>query len=74
MGLDVTWESEFANAGWIEPWTGTYKTQAESGTLKPALETALWHGQLYAVPDNSNTQLLWYRSDLVKSPPTTWAR
>jgi len=74
MGLDVTWEAEFANAGWIQPWTGTYKTQAESGTLKPALDTALWNGQLYAVPDNSNTQLLWYRSDLVKTPPTTWAQ
>jgi len=24
------------------------------------------------VPYNSNTQLLWYRSDLVKTPPTTW--
>jgi multiple sugar transport system substrate-binding protein len=74
MGLDVTWEAEFANAGWIAPWTGTDKSQAEAGTLKPALDTALWHGQLYAVPDNSNTQLLWYRSDLVKTPPTTWAQ
>jgi len=26
------------------------------------------------VPDNTNTQLLWYRSDLVKTPPTTWAQ
>ena len=74
LGLDVTWEAEFAQAGWIEPWTGTYKAQAENGTLKPALDTAIWKGQLYAVPDNSNTQLLWYRSDLVPHPPTTWAQ
>ena len=74
MGLDVTWEAEFAEAGWIAPWSGTDKAQAETGTLKPALDTALWHGTLYAVPDNSNTQLLWYRSDLVKTPPTTWAQ
>lgn len=26
------------------------------------------------MPDNTNTQLLWYRSDLVKTPPTTWAQ
>ena len=25
LGLDVTWEAEFAQAGWIRPWTGTYK-------------------------------------------------
>src|ERR1022692_3616207 len=74
LGLDVTWESEFAQAGWIEPWTGADKAQAENGTLKPALDTAIWKGQLYAVPDNSNTQLLWYRSDLVPNPPKTWAQ
>ena len=73
MGLDVTWEAEFAEAGWIEPWTGVNKAQAEAGTLQPALDTALWKGSLYAVPDNSNTELLWYRSDLVKTPPKTWA-
>jgi multiple sugar transport system substrate-binding protein len=74
LGLDVTWEPEFAQAGLIVPWTGTYKAQAEAGTLKPALQTATWNGQLVAVPDNTNTQLLWYRSDLVPSPPTTWVQ
>ena len=74
MGLDVTWEAEFAEAGWIVPWTGSNKAQAEAGTLKPALQTATWQGQLVAVPDNTNTQLLWYRSDLVPNPPTTWAQ
>src|SRR5689334_6378201 len=73
MGLDVTWEAEFATAGWIEPWTGTNKAQAVAGTLVPALNTAIWKGKLYAVPDNTNTQLLWYRSDLVPKPPATWA-
>jgi multiple sugar transport system substrate-binding protein len=74
LGLDVTWEAEFAQAGWIEPWTGAYKAQAENGTLKPALQTALWNGKLYAVPDNSNTQLLWYNSALTPNPPKTWAQ
>jgi ABC-type glycerol-3-phosphate transport system substrate-binding protein len=74
LGLDVTWEAEFAQAGWIKPWTGTYKQQAIQGTLKGPLQTATWRGQLVAVPYNSNTQLLWYRSDLVKTPPKTWAQ
>jgi len=72
LGLDVTWEAEFSEAGWILPWTGTYKQQAEAGTLRVPLETATWKGKLVAVPYNSNTQLLWYRSDLVKTPPKTW--
>ena len=29
-------------------------------------------GRLWAAPINSNTELLWYRKDLVKTPPKTW--
>jgi multiple sugar transport system substrate-binding protein len=74
LGLDVTWEAEFATAGWIRPWTGQFKAEAIKGTLKGPLQTAIWRGKLVAVPYNSNTQLLWYRSDLVKTPPKTWAQ
>ena len=73
LGLDVTWEAEFAQAGWILPWTGSNLQQATNGTLQAPLQTATWQGKLYAVPYNSNTQLLWYRSDLVPNPPATWA-
>jgi multiple sugar transport system substrate-binding protein len=74
MGLDVTWEPEFAQAGWIVPWTGANRQSVVNGTLTPSLDTAIWHGKLVAAPQNTNTQLLWYRSDLVKTPPTTWAQ
>jgi len=72
LGLDVTWEAETAQAGWILPWTGADKAAAVRDTLPTMLQTATWRGQLYAVPYNTNTQLLWYRSDLVPNPPTTW--
>jgi multiple sugar transport system substrate-binding protein len=73
MALDVTWEAEFAQAGWIVPWTGSNRASVVNGTIVPALQTAIWKGQLYAAPANTNTQLLWYRSDLVPNPPKTWA-
>jgi multiple sugar transport system substrate-binding protein len=73
LGLDVVWEAEFAGAGWIQPWTGTRRAQVERDAVKAALDTATWKGQLVAAPFNSNTQLLWYRKDLVPHPPTTWA-
>ena len=72
LGLDVTWAPEFAGAGWIREWTGANKAQAMEGTLKGPLETASYKGKLYGAPYNSNTQLLWYRSDLVPTPPATW--
>jgi trehalose/maltose transport system substrate-binding protein len=74
LGLDVTWEAEFAQAGWIVPWSGANQAAAAADTLPSMLQTATWQGKLYAVPYNTNTQLLWYRSDLVPNPPTTWAQ
>jgi multiple sugar transport system substrate-binding protein len=73
LGLDVTWEAEFSEAGWIVPWTGSRRRQVTQDAVKAALGTATWKGQLVAAPFNSNTQLLWYRKDLVPHPPRTWA-
>ena len=70
--LDVDWTAEFAEAKWIRPWTGADKTAVTNGVLPGPLETATWKGKLYAAPINSNTQLLWYRKDLVPTPPKTW--
>ncbi|GAA2971905.1 ABC transporter substrate-binding protein [Actinokineospora diospyrosa] len=72
LGLDVTWVAEFAEAGWITEWTGQDKTDVEAGTLAGPLATARWEDKLYAAPKNTNVQLLWYRSDLVPTPPKSW--
>ncbi|MBT2905020.1 ABC transporter substrate-binding protein [Streptomyces sp. McG8] len=73
LGLDVTWAAEFAEARWIKEWTGENKRRATEGTLDVPVQTGTWKGKLYAVPYNTNIQLLWYRKDLVPKAPTTWA-
>jgi len=72
LGLDVVWEAEFAEAGWVENWTGDRERQVRQDAVRAALDTATWEGHLVAAPFNSNTQLLWYRKDLVPDPPKTW--
>lgn len=72
LGLDVTWTAELAKAGWIREFTGAAKSEVEEGTLETPLETARYEGKLYGAPDNTNVQLLWYRGDLVPTPPKTW--
>jgi multiple sugar transport system substrate-binding protein len=39
LGLDVTWEAEFAQAGWIRPWTGQAKA-AGTASWSPCRTTA----------------------------------
>ena len=72
VGMDVIWTGEFANAGWVEEWTGPLKSQVTENVFPNVIETASYEGKLYAAPFNTNTQLLWYRKDLVKQPPKTW--
>jgi multiple sugar transport system substrate-binding protein len=71
-GMDVVWTAEFAEAGWIKPWPDKYAGPVKQGTLAGPLTTATYKGRLWAAPANSNTQLLWYRKDLVPHPATTW--
>ena len=74
IGMDVNWTAEFAEAGWIRPWTGSVAAQVTNGVLAGPIATATWKGKLYGAPLNSNTQLLWYRKDLVPTPPSTWSQ
>ncbi|WP_019816599.1 ABC transporter substrate-binding protein [Saccharomonospora saliphila] len=72
LGLDVTWVPEFAEAGWVEEWTGENKAEASRDVLPGPLETATWDGKLYAAPKNTNVRLLWYDDRITPEPPRTW--
>jgi multiple sugar transport system substrate-binding protein len=72
LGLDVTWVSEFAEAGWAEEWTGANKAAASAGVLQGPMETATYKGKVYAAPKNTNVQLLWYDDRITPNPPKTW--
>ncbi|MBV9465108.1 MAG: extracellular solute-binding protein, partial [Solirubrobacterales bacterium] len=72
LAMDVDWTAEFATAKWIRPWPAAMAAQETNGDLAGPIATATWKGQLYAGPINSNTELLWYRKDLVPNPPKTW--
>ncbi|WP_249998084.1 ABC transporter substrate-binding protein [Actinoplanes sp. M2I2] len=72
LGMDVTWTQEFASANWIKEWTGDDRAEIENGTLPGPLASAEYEDKVYAAPNNTNVQLLWYRKDLVPTPPKTW--
>jgi multiple sugar transport system substrate-binding protein len=71
LGLDVVWTAEFADNGWIIPLErGLFPLDK---FLPPVVDTAIYQDKLWAVPYTSNAGLLYYRTDLVKKPPRTWA-
>ncbi len=72
IGMDVIWTAEFAQAGWILPWSRVAEDQARKGRLESAMDSASYKGRLWAMPFTTNTQLLWYRTDRMDAPPRTW--
>ena len=77
--LDSVWVAEFAHREYLLPlreldqeWVNEIETD-----LYPSLLTAnSYMGELYAVPTNADTTLIWYRRDLLSkegiAPPATW--
>jgi multiple sugar transport system substrate-binding protein len=76
IAMDVVWTAEFASAGWIIPLDAGMFPLASF--LRPAVDTAMYDGHLWAVPYYSNADLLYYRKDILakagKQPPKTWAQ
>ena len=68
--VDVVWTPEFAAKGWLEPLKGSY-TINTSGMVPAAVKAATYNNTLYAGPYASDGGLLYYRKDLVKTPPKT---
>jgi multiple sugar transport system substrate-binding protein len=71
VATDVQWTAEFAARQWLAPLDEA--TFGGGDLLPAAVETGKYDGKLYATPFNTNAAFLYYRTDLVPTPPTTWA-
>lgn len=70
--VDVIWTAEFAAQGWLEPLKGKMAIDT-TGFLPATVATATYKDVMYAAPQTSDGGLLYYRKDLVSTPPTTWS-
>jgi len=72
VSADVIWTAEFAAKGWLQPFTGEYRIDT-SKLLPATVASGTYNGKLYAAPMVTDGGLLYYRTDLVATPPATWA-
>lgn len=71
LAVDVMWTGEYAENDWVLSFEDR-RGELEDALLAGPLESAQFQGELWAVPYNSNAGFLYYRTDLVDEPPTTW--
>jgi trehalose/maltose transport system substrate-binding protein len=72
VSVDVIWTAQFAAQGWIEPLKGQYAMTNQKDLLPATLKAATYAGNQFAAPSSSDGGLLYYRKDLVPTPPKTW--
>jgi multiple sugar transport system substrate-binding protein len=71
LTLDVVWTGEFAENGWLAD-LQDLAPRIRKVALAAPLHSATWDGRLWAAPFTSDAGILYYRTDLVDTVPTTW--
>jgi multiple sugar transport system substrate-binding protein len=71
VSVDVIWTAEFAAKGYLQPLEGDLAINTD-GLLEPTVQQGVYGGKQYTSPMASDGGMLYYRSDLVKTPPATW--
>jgi multiple sugar transport system substrate-binding protein len=69
---DVTWPATFARSGWLDNLSSLHP--GTSAFFSGQVATGQYNGGTYAMPWFINAEGLYYRTDLVKAPPTTIAQ
>ncbi|HLT70968.1 MAG TPA: extracellular solute-binding protein [Acidimicrobiales bacterium] len=67
MSLDVVFVPEFAEAGFLRPFTEGEARPLTEDVLDGPLATTEWEGEVVAAPFWANTQLLWYRRSVAEA-------
>jgi multiple sugar transport system substrate-binding protein len=71
IGMDVTWTAEFAGQNWLRD-VSDLVNKRQADFIPSTVKTAQYNSKTWAVPFNTNAGFLYYRTDKVKSPPSTW--
>ena len=72
MALDVVWTAEFAANQWLQPLNGDFETNTDE-LLPATVESATYNDVLYALPQNTNGQLLFRNTELADEAPEKFA-
>jgi ABC-type glycerol-3-phosphate transport system substrate-binding protein len=70
LQLDVVWTPEFAAAGWLLPLDRF--TPATGDFFPAAIEANRWNGTLFGLPWFIDVGMLYWRTDLMSRPPSTF--
>ena len=72
ISMDVIYPAEFGSNGWTVPLDSKWPTSERANYLQGPVQSCTYNGQLWAAPFRTDLGVIYYRSDIIKTPPSTW--
>jgi multiple sugar transport system substrate-binding protein len=72
LSMDVIWPAEFAARQWTLPINDRWPSSQRKNYLASPIDACTFDGRIWAVPYRTDAGLIYYRSDLVATPPSSW--
>jgi multiple sugar transport system substrate-binding protein len=72
MSMDIIWPAEFALNQWTVPIDDKWPANERANYLPGPIQGCTFGGKLWAAPLRTDAGLLYYRTDLVSTPPQAW--
>ena len=70
--MDIIWPAEFGANGWTVPLDDKWPASDRANYLDAPLKGCTYNGKLWAAPTRTDAGLMYYRTDINKTPSTTW--
>ena len=72
MSMDIIWPPQFGASGWTFPIDGKWPASERQNYLPGPVAGCTYNGKIWAAPFRTDAGLIYYRTDLVPTPPSTW--
>ncbi|ADH60265.1 extracellular solute-binding protein family 1 [Thermoanaerobacter mathranii subsp. mathranii str. A3] len=72
LAMDIIWTPEFAAADWLLPLDDKFTEEMREKFLPGPVEAVTYNGHVWAVPRFTDAGVLYYRKDIIDTPPKTW--
>jgi multiple sugar transport system substrate-binding protein len=72
MSIDVVYPAEFASNGWTVDLTSKWPASDRANYLQGPIKSCTYNGMVVAAPLRTDLGVLYYRTDIISSPPTTF--
>jgi len=72
MSIDVIWPAEFASNGWTVPLDSRWPASDRANYLPGPIKSCTYNGMVVAAPLRTDLGILYYRTDIISTPPNTF--